>query len=123
MERRKLVLYCRSSTKAQIHMQAANLRNYAAKNNCQIVAEVFDKSRTKFVRRLKQKKALRLANRHKAEITLTSVSRISREMKEVNWFAQYLDKKRISVTTPAEGTVDIKSMTLSFSAICSKVLS
>lgn len=119
MERRKLVLYCRSSTKTQILIQAERLRDYATKNNCQIVAEVFDKSRTRFFRRLKQQKALCLASRHKAEIALVSVSRISRELTEVNRFAQQLEEKHVSVITPTEGNVDIKSMTLPFSAISS----
>lgn len=122
MEKRKLVLYCRSSTKAQIQMQAENLRSYAAKNNCLIVAEVFDRSRSKLFRRLKQRKALRLANRYKAEIALVSVSRISRELGEVEWFYQRLAEKRVSVITPTEGKVDIKPMNLSFTAICKNVL-
>lgn len=122
MERRKLVLYCRSSTKAQIQMQAETLRSYAAKNNCQIVAEVFDRSRSKLFRRLKQRKALCLANRHKAEMALVSVSRISRELSDVEWFSQHLAEKQVSVITPTEGRIDVKPMNLSYTAICKDVL-
>lgn len=118
MEQRKLVLYCRSSRKDQILLQAERLRKYAADNGCQIVAEVFDKSRASFFRRLKQRKALRLANRYKAEIALVSVSRISREFTGLNWFAQHLEEKQVSIMTPTEGSVDIEAMTIFLSAIC-----
>ncbi len=78
MSKQKVVLFCRSATKAQLAFQIEQLKQYAGANNCEVVAVVAERCSGVSTRRWKLNLAMRIAQKHSAGILTPNISRVSR---------------------------------------------
>lgn len=103
MRKQKVVLFCRSATKAQLALQIEQLKQYADANNCEVVAVVTEQRNGVSPRRWKLNLAMRIAQKHSAVILVPNISRVSRTTQTAERFLLRMKRRKIQLYTMDEG--------------------
>lgn len=103
MSKQKVVLFCRSATKAQLAFQIEQLKQYAEANNCEVVAVVTEQRNGVSARRWKLNLAMRIAQKHSAGILVPSISRVSRTTQMAEKFLLRMRRRKIQLYAMDEG--------------------
>ena len=103
MSKQKVVLFCRSATKAQLMFQIEHLKQYADANNCEVVAVVTEQRNGVSARRWKLNLAMRIAQKHSAGILTPNISRVSRTTQMAEKFLLRMKRRKMQLYAMDEG--------------------
>lgn len=103
MSKQKVVLFCRSATKAQLAFQIEQLKQYADANNCEVVAVVAERRSGVSTKRWKLNLAMRIAQKHFAGILTPNISRVSRTTQIAEKLLLRMKRRKIQLYAMDEG--------------------